>query len=535
MVGLTNRSLVLLAVVCVGCGPKEQDLRGPANKDDVKPTFAGISLEDEQAFRASWVPKGEATEEQIRTLCVACHTFPEPSSLPRIAWDEEMRKAYRFIALAERPDWVVPDIEDTTAWFKERSLAWAEYSATLAEPAAPPTLEEPSSGQGFRRTDLDWPRDTRLSAIASIQSTEEKDRPEILLSDMATGKVWSIKNFRSPLLITERFRAAAPCRIRRCDLDQNSAVDFLVADLGEFSATDHDKGKLWWCRDDDSESSPLWKSSVLLEDVGRVADARPLDIDLDGDLDLVVAEFGFVETGGIHLLRRTGTDDDGTPLFDDELIDERYGTVDVPVADLNGDGWPDFVALITQEHELVEAFLNDQKGGFEKHTIADIESPTFGFSGLSIVDIDADGDLDAITTNGDTLDSGFPSPDHGISWWRNNGSFPFERINLARIPGCYAAELCDLDSDGDLDIAVVAYLDTSVTSSARPGTFKGVVWLEQQANGEFREHVLDARSTNHLCLHIIDWNRDGRPDILTGPASFKSGLFSALTVYVSGL
>ena len=527
MVDLIYRSAVIAALLAAGCGSIDQQASEHAN--DETPTFKGMSIEEERIFRASWVPKGEATEEQIQTLCVACHTFPEPDSLPQVAWEEEMRKAYRFIALANRPDWVVPDIDDTTAWFKERSLDWTEYSKRLTEPE----VDGLSSAGGFKRVNLDWPRDERLSAAASIQTATESDRSEVLLTDIATGRVWSIERHRAPIRLNERFRSDAPCRIRRCDLDQNSAPDFLIADLGEFAPSDHSKGKLWWCRP--SETEPAWAAAALLEDVGRVADAQPLDLDRDGDLDLIVAEFGFVETGAIHLLRNVGVGDDGTPLFEREILDDRHGTAEVPVADINGDGWPDFVALITQEHELVEAFINNHNGGFDHQTIADIASPTFGFSDLSLVDIDNDGDLDAITANGDTLDSGYPSPDHGVIWWRNNGTFPFERVDLAKIPGCYAIEPADLDQDGDLDLSVVAYLDTVVTSSTLPGAYKGVIWLEQQPGGRFVEHVIERESVKHLCVQVLDWNRDGRPDILTGPFSFRPRLFAGLTVYLNEL
>ena len=51
------------------------------------------------------------------------------------------------------------------------------------------------------------------------------------------------------------------------------------------------------------------------------------------------------------------------------VVDERHGAIHVPVCDLNGDGRPDFVALISQEHETVVAFLNEGGGRFRKETL----------------------------------------------------------------------------------------------------------------------------------------------------------------------
>ena len=43
---------------------------------------------------------------------------------------------------------------------------------------------------------------------------------------------------------------------------------------------------------------------VLLDGLGRVADVQPADFDRDGDLDLVVAEFGWRETGRLLMLEQ---------------------------------------------------------------------------------------------------------------------------------------------------------------------------------------------------------------------------------------
>src|SRR5207237_8018061 len=125
------------------------------------------------------------------------------------------------------------------------------------------------------------------------------------------------------------------------------------------------------------------------------------------------------------------------PVFAPRVLDNRHGATHVPVADLNGDGKPDFVALMSQEHETVVAFLNEGGGRFRKETIYTAPHPSFGSSGIQLVDLDGDGDLDVLYTNGDSLDAPYLlKPYHGVQWLENTGSFPFTHHRLADV---YAA------------------------------------------------------------------------------------------------
>ena len=108
-------------------------------------------------------------------------------------------------------------------------------------------------------------------------------------------------------------------------------------------------GKVVWLRGDGKGG---FKPHVLLDGVGRVADVQVADFAGNGKLGLVVAVFG-MRKGEIILLENETTDW-SKPKFTPRILDERAGPIRVPVADLNGDGKPDFVALIGQEHGRME-------------------------------------------------------------------------------------------------------------------------------------------------------------------------------------
>ena len=101
---------------------------------------------------------------------------------------------------------------------------------------------------------------------------------------------------------------------------------------------------------------------------GRVADVQPSDLDADGDIDLIVADFGHFRTGNIVILKNIATAGE-RPRFEREVLDPRPGTIHVPPHDFNHDGLPDFVALVSQEYESVDAFINRGDGQFHLRTL----------------------------------------------------------------------------------------------------------------------------------------------------------------------
>jgi hypothetical protein len=247
-----------------------------------------------------------------------------------------------------------------------------------------------------------------------------------------------------------------------------------------------------------------------------VADARPIHAASRGKLDVIVAEFGWNRTGSLLLLRNVA-EPGQRPRFEPEQLDPRTGTVHVPVCDLNSDGRPDFLALVSNEHECVEAFVNQGDGKFHRQLLWRAPDLTFGSNGIQLIDLNGDGRIDVLYTNGDAFDNDYLSPWHGVQWLENAGSLHFEYRRLTDMPGACVALAGDFDGDEDLDILVVAFLPRGLKpETVDVKSMPSIVLLEQVSSGHFVRHTLEKGFPCHAALVVGDFDHDGDLDFVVG-------------------
>jgi hypothetical protein len=308
-------------------------------------------------------------------------------------------------------------------------------------------------------------------------------------------------------------RVSNPAHAEVVDLDGDGIKDVLVANLGSYPPTDRRCGSVVWLRGKaDGSFTPI----TLLENVGRVADVQAADFRGVGKLDLIVASFGWQQTGELIYLENQTTDWKA-PKFASRTIDNRHGTIHVPVADLDGDGKPDFVALISQEHETVVAFLNDGKGGFRKQTLYAAPHPAYGSSGIQLVDLDGDGKLDVLYSNGDILDEPYLfKPYHGVQWLRNLGNLRFEHRPLTPMYGAHRAVAGDLLGTGRPAVVAVSFLPGDKFPERSKRKADAILLLEQTAPGRFERHSLAVGDCDYVVCAVGDVYGSGRQDIVVG-------------------
>jgi hypothetical protein len=209
------------------------------------------------------------------------------------------------------------------------------------------------------------------------------------------------------------------------------------------------------------ESAPLGPD---LSPAGTsTTDVDLVDVDGDGDLDIYLAEGTDTIAGRPDRLLIN----DGDGNFADESAlrlppPNNQNSAKADFGDVDGDGDLDALVAGVLGEDLL---LNDGAGVF---TLANTQIPPpivipplnrFDISAdARLVDIDGDGDLDALISNENPFN---PSPTGGDQnrIWLNDGSGVFTDDTAARLPAANdqtgAMLPGDIDDDGDLDIVVL--------------------------------------------------------------------------------
>jgi hypothetical protein len=454
-------------------------------------------------------------DAHLHRVCVHCHAFAPADTFPRWAWKEEVEQAYRFAAAANMPE-TMPPIDSVVSYFEQR-----------APEQLPPAVFEKSDTPlpvKFQRAAcpvLNLKEGTAVSNVNLVHLSDPK-KLDVLVCEMRTGRVLLYKPYEADPSWKVLAELPNPAHAEVVDLDGDGIKDILVANLGSFTPTDRRAGSVVWLR---GKPDGTFEPHTLLDKVGRVADVQAADFRGCGKLDLIVAVFGWRETGEITYLENQTTDWK-EPKFVPRVVDDRHGAIHVPVVDLDGDGKPDFVALISQEHEKVVAFLNDGTGHFRKETIFEAPHPAYGSSGIQLVDMNGDGNVDLLYTNGDILDKPYLlKPYHTIQWLENpgRGKFPWKHHHITPLYGVHRAIAADFCGHGRMDVIGVSFLPKSAFPQRSDLKLDSIILLEQTEKGEFVRRTVEAADCDYVSCAAGDLYGTGRPDLVVGHFDSSKG------------
>jgi hypothetical protein len=265
------------------------------------------------------------------------------------------------------------------------------------------------------------------------------------------------------------------------------------------------KGPLVWY------AAPGWSKHLVAEGGYDSVDAEAVDIDGDGDLDVVV--------GGVLWYENPGPQGDPQkgPWKAHRIATHR--THDVEAADLDGDGKADVVVrgqtgFGHKEGHRILIFRQNSPDEWSSREISCSEG-----EGLKLADLDADGDSDIVIA---------------ARWFENpgdilKGTWREHVYSTAWQQGDSKVASGDLNGDGRLDIVL--------TPAEFKDQFYRISWFEaphDAKTGDWVERVIESRTESVVhAAGIADMDGDGRPDVVA--ASMHQGAApQEVRIYLNG-
>jgi hypothetical protein len=229
-----------------------------------------------------------------------------------------------------------------------------------------------------------------------------------------------------------------------------------------------------------------FNATNLSDTADRTYSAALADLDLDGDLDIVVSND--------EPDRKLIYNNDGKGKFTEvgEFGEPKWSTRYVTLSDVNKDRYPDIVVANRGQPSFV--CLNNRKAEFPQCE----QLPTISATSIAAADFDNDGATDLFVPHRDGGQS--------VMLW-NDGKGRFLSPLKIGSPATWARIACaaDFNNDGLLDIVFI--------EERKKGTF--VVYGAGMRR--FGDPVqLNGAARTPYALAVADLNRDEKPDIIVG-------------------
>jgi hypothetical protein len=204
----------------------------------------------------------------------------------------------------------------------------------------------------------------------TIADLDQDGLKDVICCDGRLNKICWIRQVRPGVYEEQQIgdTVAGPAHVEVVDIDGDGDLDILVAGMGVIFPSNEKTGSVVILENDGHQH---FTNHVILDKTYRVTYVGAGDLNGDGRLDLAVGQFGYYE-GQVQWFENLGN-----WRFAEHPLLNLAGAIHTPITDLDGDGKLDMVALISQDWEEVYAFEN-QGGGTFKNRILQPRAPDPG-------------------------------------------------------------------------------------------------------------------------------------------------------------
>jgi hypothetical protein len=285
------------------------------------------------------------------------------------------------------------------------------------------------------------------------------------------------------------------------DIDRDQDLDLYLANMGMGSA-DPERNTLFR-NDGDLNFTDISVSSGIGAEYTATRGVAGMDVDRDGDLDLISSPFGdpitlYLNNGsGFFTAAVRGCEDDTLP---------KQG---IEVMDIEGDGDPDL--YVNKWGKSPNRLFRNNGSGFfvERAESLGINTSLSNNNGGTFADIDNDGDLDLFVMNRG-------SGNIYVQIFRNQNGHYVNETNTHQIPGNgFSVAAGDVDNDGDLDIFVARSF------------FAFTLWMNN-GSGSFTQRVgsgVEVTGADTRSASFVDIDNDGDLDLMVVSKDMPCHLF----------
>jgi hypothetical protein len=192
--------------------------------------------------------------------------------------------------------------------------------------------------------------------------------------------------------------------------------------------------------------------------------------------------------------------------FREHLIDHLPGAYQCTVADINGDGKPDIVALSADKNEI--AWYENPT--WKKHLLT---TATHGNIDIAAYDMDGDGKLEMAVAS--EFDLGNTQTGGRLQWFKPGADVTAEWTghDIARTPTAHRLRWADWDGNGKKELLVVPILGAGAAAPSYNAPLSIISYAF--TNGEAHGRLVDRSLTVAHGMRILDFDGDGRDDLLT--------------------